>query len=317
MTCETATELLPWLLNGTLAAGERDEVWDHLKTCESCRRGLAETREAWSVFAQHLPSQNLVALAWGEPPSEAVEEHLASCAGCAAELELVRMSRRLEEEDNIAVFPAARPRPAVMPWSRRAAVAAGLTAVVAASGWMYEARQSRDLSQQLAQTGAPIPAPAAPQAQPPAGETSMREQVARLEGQVKQLLGLQQQNERQVAAAQAQVAQLEKERELLARPHAAAMVDLGSGDVVREGGAGEEKTLRRDQFNTLLMPARDGEAGRAEIVDGAGKVVWQANRLPVTQGYHSLVLPPGSLPPGRYTLRLAGRDERWNFQIAP
>jgi Putative zinc-finger len=319
MTCETAIELLPWLLNGTLATEEHDEAWHHLKTCESCRQSLAETREAWSVFAQHLPSQNLVALAWGEAPSEAVEEHLASCARCAAELELARMSRRLEEEDNIALFPAPKPRPAMAPWSRRFAVAAGLAAVVAASGWIYETRQASDLSERLARVETPTAA--GPRQQQPAGETSsMREQVARLEGQVKQLLGLQQENEKQAAAAQAQVAQLEKEREVLAGPHAGAIVDLGSGDVVRAGETPEERTLHGNQYVTLLLPAREDGASaerRAEITDKSGKVVWQAGRLPVTQGYHALVLPPGSLPPGRYTLRLSGREESWTFQIVP
>jgi Putative zinc-finger len=320
MTCDHAIELLPWLLNGSLAAGERDEVWHHLETCERCRQTLAETREAWSVFAQHLPSQDLVALAWGEAPSEAVEEHLASCPRCAAELELARMSRRLEEEDNIVLFPAAKPRPAAAPsWSRRVAVAAGLAAVVAASGWIYEARQASGLSERLARRE--TPAPAAPRQQPSGESSALRDQVGRLEGQVKQLLGLQQENEKQVAAAQDQIAQLERERALLARPQATAMIDLGSGDVVREGGAAAaEKTLKVDQFVTLLLPARDdGTSGerRAEIVDSSGKVVWQAAKLPVTQDYVSLVLPPHSLPQGHYTLLLSGRPERWIFQVVP
>lgn len=313
MTCETAIELLPWLLNGTLATEEHDEVWHHLKTCESCRRSLAETRETWSVFAQHLPSQNLVELAWGETPSEAVEEHLASCARCAAELELARMSRRLEEEDNIAPFPAPKPRPAVSPWSRRLAAAAGLAAVVAASGWIYEAQQANDLSTRLARAQSPV-APAAR----PAGETPLKEQVAALVDRLGRLQDLQQETEKKAADTQAQVAQLEKERALLAGPQASAILDLGSGDVVRDSGTVEEKILHRDQYNTLLLSPKDGGAGRAEIVNGADKVVWQASRLPVTQeGYVSLVLPPGSLPPGHYTLRISGRDERWPFQIVP
>jgi putative zinc finger protein len=318
MTCDHAIELLPWLLNGSLAAEEREEVWHHLETCERCRQTLAETREAWSVFAQHLPSQNLVALAWGETPFEAVEEHLASCPRCAAELELTRMSRRLEEEDNIALFPAAKSRQTsrVMPWSRRVAVAAGLAAVVAASGWLYEARQASDLSEQLARIS--ITAPVGSQQQPASETSSLREQVTQLEGQVKQLLGLQQENDKQVAAAQAQIAQLEKERGLLARPQATSMVDLGAGDVVR--GESAEKTLQGGRYVTLLLPAReDGTSGerRAEIVNSSGKVVWQTSQLPVTQGYYSLVLPPHSLPPGRYNLRLSGRQESWTFQIVP
>ena len=315
MTCETAIELLPWLLNGTLATEEHDEVWHHLKTCESCRRSLAETREAWSVFAQHLPSQNLVALAWGETPSAAVEEHLASCARCAAELELAQMSRRLEEEENIAVFPAAKPRPAVSPWSRRFAAAAGLAAVVAASGWIFEVRQANELSTRLARAQSPA-APAAGQKE----ETPLKEQVAALVDRLGRLQDLQQETEQKAADTQAQVAQLEKEREILAGPHAGAIVDLGSGDVVRAGEAPEERTLHGDQYVTLFLPAReDGTSGnrRAEITDKSGKVVWQASRLPVTQGYYSLVLPPGSLPPGHYTLRVSGREESWSFQIVP
>src|SRR4051812_22598037 len=107
MTCDQAIELLPWYLNGTLESGELAEVRQHLETCERCRAALAETGQAWSVFTQHVPAQDLVALAWGEDPSLAAEEHLAACAECAAELEMARMSRRLEEEDNVAVFPVA------------------------------------------------------------------------------------------------------------------------------------------------------------------------------------------------------------------
>jgi hypothetical protein len=160
MTCDQAIELLPWYLNGTLDAGEREEVRQHVATCEHCRQALAETRQAWTVFDQHIPSQDLVALAWGQPPSgidpTAAEEHLASCAQCAAELEMARMSRRLEEEDNVALFPVAKPRPvtgaAPRSW-RAAALAAGLATLVAAGGWFHAARPGGD---QLAQVKAPV-----------------------------------------------------------------------------------------------------------------------------------------------------------------
>jgi hypothetical protein len=320
MTCDHAIELLPWLLNGSLEAAERGEAWHHLETCESCRRALTETREAWSTFAQHLPSQDLVALAWGEAPSEAAEEHLASCARCAAELELARMSRRLEEADNIVPFPAARPRPAAgaVPWSRRLAVAAGLAAVVAASGWWHEARQANDFAAKLARAAAPPPAAAGTPARQPAGETpSTRERLAELEKKMEGLLGLQQETEKQMEAAQAQVARLEKEHERLAAPQASPMVDLGSGDVVRGETAGKTE-VQGDRFNTLLVPARAGAASAehgVEIENAAGKVVWRQDQAPVTQGYYAIVLPPGSLPRGRYTLRLSGHSESWTFQV--
>jgi putative zinc finger protein len=314
MTCDSAIELFPWLLNGTLATGERDEVWQHLETCKRCRLALAETRDAWSLFAQHLPSQDVVALAWGETPSEAVEEHLASCPQCAAELELARMSRRLEQDDNVALFPAAKPRPAAgaapRTW-RAAAVAAGLAAVVAATGWIYESRQASDLSARLARAEAPE-APAAR----PAGETPTQEEGALAE--LDRLRALQQENEKKAADAAAQVARLERDFGALVRPQAGGMVDLGSGDVVRAGAPETpEKTVKGDQFVTLLLPARGARPGerQAEIVDASGKVVRRLSGLPVTQEFHSIVLPPGSLPPGSYTLRISGREESWAFRV--
>jgi anti-sigma factor RsiW len=156
MTCEQAIEILPWYLNGTLEAKEKEEVRHHLATCETCRRALAETREAWRTFDQHLPSEALVALAWGEAPAgidpALAERHLAACPQCAAELELARTSRHLEEDNRIALFPA---KPAAAPsreirrdgedgetrtW-RHAALAASLAAMVSFGGWIYTAVQ--------------------------------------------------------------------------------------------------------------------------------------------------------------------------------
>jgi hypothetical protein len=321
MTCDQSIELLPWLLNGTLEAEELAEVRRHLATCDRCREALAETQRAGALFSQHIPGPDLVSLAWGERPSgidpALAESHLASCPQCAAELELVRMSRRLEEEDNVAVFPAARPRTgaAEAPRTWRAwAVAASLLALVASSGWIYTAVQATDPAR-VARVETPVPAPAAPQA---AGgdDAALRQQIARMEGDMKRLMGLQQENEKKMADAQGQVAQLEKERETFARPQATAMVDLGSGDVVRSTG---EKTpkVSADRYATLFLPARDEAEHRAEVVNGAGKVVWQANRLPVAEGTYALSLPPHSLPPGRYTLTISGREERWTFEVAP
>jgi hypothetical protein len=323
MTCDQSIELLPWLLNGTLEAEELAEVRRHLATCDRCREALAETQRTGALFSQHIPGPDLVSLAWGERPSgidpALAESHLASCPQCAAELELVRMSRRLEEEDNVAVFPAAKLRTgaaeAPRTW-RVTAVAASLLALVASSGWVYTVVQAADPAR-MAQTEAPaqVPAPAAPQA--PGGEAaSLKQQIARMEGDMRRLMGLQQENEKKVASAQGQVAQLEKERETFARPQATAMVDLGSGYVVRSEGEKFPK-VSAGRYATLFLPARDEAEHRAEVVNGAGKVVWQANRLPVAEGTYALSLPPHSLPPGRYTLTISGREERWTFEVVP
>ena len=133
MTCDQAIELLPWLLNGTLEDQERNEVRRHLESCESCQHALAETREAGRVFDQHIPTAAMIALAWGEDlpdlDRDTVERHLASCPQCSAELELTRTSRRLEEADNLAIFPSARftePVRTAGRW-RLSAMAAGMT----------------------------------------------------------------------------------------------------------------------------------------------------------------------------------------------
>ncbi|HKI06480.1 MAG TPA: zf-HC2 domain-containing protein [Thermoanaerobaculia bacterium] len=324
MTCDQAIELLPWLLNGTLEAEERAEVRRHLQTCERCREALAETRMAGAMFSQHIPSQDMVALAWGETPSgidaAAAEAHLASCPQCAAELELARMSRRLEEEANVAVFPAARPRTGAVeaPRTWRAmAVAASLLALVASSGWIYTAVQATDPAgiARAEQPAAPATVPVAPQA--PSGEaSSLRQKIAQMEGDMRRLIGLQQENDKKVADAQAQVAQLEKEREILARPQPADPVLFN--EVVRDSEGGKETVVRADVYSALLLPARGATGKRsAEILDESGKVVFRVDGLTDKLEYYSLALPPRALRPGRYTVRISGQDEARAFQVVP
>ena len=146
MICDQAIERLPWLLNGSLEPAEREEVQGHLTTCAACREALAETREAWKIFGQHLPSETLVAMAYGEAPegidSALAERHLASCPECAAELELARVSRSLE---NVVPFPVRPDRDTGREsrvW-RNTALAASLAGLVAFTGWFQAAQRSR------------------------------------------------------------------------------------------------------------------------------------------------------------------------------
>jgi hypothetical protein len=166
MNCDLAAELLPWLLNGTLEAGERRELIEHLRGCDACRAALADTRVAWDLFDWHPPAAALVAYAGaaeaggsgatvgaaeagerGAPAasgdatadSGAIEEHLAGCPKCAAELELVRTSRLLAdpaEDGRIAILPAPRAQAAgqqELPAPAAAASAAAATTAPAAS----------------------------------------------------------------------------------------------------------------------------------------------------------------------------------------
>src|SRR5579864_2810180 len=142
MNCDLAAELLPWLVNGTLEAGERRELIAHLRGCGACRAALADTQVAFDLFDWHPPAAALVAyVAAGEglaPAGDAaMAEHLASCPKCAAELELVRTSRLLAdpaEDGRIAILPAPREEVARRPGAAAPAAAAIAAAAVARPG---------------------------------------------------------------------------------------------------------------------------------------------------------------------------------------
>lgn len=70
----TTGELLPWYLNGTLAADERQRIEAHLAQCLRCRRELESQRELQAVLA-------------GDEPERAVERALERAHARIDELE--------------------------------------------------------------------------------------------------------------------------------------------------------------------------------------------------------------------------------------
>lgn len=70
----TTGELLPWYLNGTLAADERQRIEAHLAQCLRCRRELELQRELQAVLA-------------GDEPERAVERALERAHARIDELE--------------------------------------------------------------------------------------------------------------------------------------------------------------------------------------------------------------------------------------
>jgi anti-sigma factor RsiW len=314
MTCDQAIELLPWYLNGTLESGELAEVRQHLETCESCRAALAETGQAWTVFAQHIPAPDMVALAWGERPTgiapAAAEEHLASCAECAAELELARLSRRLEEEGNVVVFqgasPAARPQTApsraYRGW-RAAALAASLAAVVAAGGWFQTARQPQQaVVRPVAPPVASQPAAAPPPA--PADSNADRE-LAALRQQVKELSDSAGGLQSQVRKSQEQIARLTAEPAL--SPY------ISPTDVVRGKEDTAELAVVPAGASIALLPLRatHPETGAHEhhevvILSASGATLKTKPVQRDPNGSYLLALLQGELKPGDYTLQVYG-----------
>lgn len=325
MNCETAIELLPWYLNGTLGETEQRDVREHLAGCERCRQALAETKMAWRIYDQHLPTETLVALAWGEEPEgidpDVAERHLQSCPQCSSELELVRTSRALEEEDGgrVALFPGARPKTETSAYPvrpagrwRSAALAAGLAGMVAAGGWLWSANQVQTLEDRLAESAEtgrpaePVPIPVTPAPAPPTAGSPDANRVAELEAQVEQM---RQQAERMGE----QLDRLASSVPAAPAPQINAWIDsLPPGDVVR-GVAGDAKEIPAGGYASLMLTPSHRETHqdhRLEIVDEAGKVVWSADGLRRTsQGDFSVTLPPGALKPGAYTIRVSAQED--------
>jgi hypothetical protein len=316
MNCDDAIEFLPWLLNGTLAAGERDEVRRHLATCESCRAALNDTREAWTLFGQHLPSDALVALAYGETPAgvdpEVAEHHLAACPECAAELELARTSRHLEEDGKIAVFPGVRARQEKSvgrdrSW-RAAAVAAGITSLVALGGWNHEFRVADHLSDRLAR--ASRVEESRPASAPPAipGATSPSPEEAQLRSQLQASAERQDELAKNLEATNGKLASIEEKASTLLKPEVNPWSDsvAGSSDVVRDGKKAEAQVLPGSRTTVPILGADSANAVRdVEILDSHGGVLWSGSGLRSTEGQeYRLSIPPGFLKPGKYTIQL-------------
>jgi anti-sigma factor RsiW len=169
---ERTLELLPWLVNGTLEGDERREVEAHLASCPECRSELAATRRAFEVYAAHLPAAALTAYvadpgapSWevdGRPLERGlVEAHLAACAACRDEVEMLRAGLAAVDVDGAAA-PASRsvlpfaprrspaPRRTAPAWLPAALAASLLLAVLSGGGW-YRSHQQLDVLRTAAQ----------------------------------------------------------------------------------------------------------------------------------------------------------------------
>jgi hypothetical protein len=310
MHCDEAIERLPWLLNGTLEPEEREQVRAHLAGCPACRQAWDDTRLAWEVFDQHLPPQVLLALASDQRAEGAsgidrglAERHLAECPRCAAEVEMVRASRALLENEGVAVLA---PRRAAPPRSwRNAALAAGLAGLVAATGWYGSSREVRSLESRLAETGRPAPPAPAPA---PAGGA---DRAAALEQENRRLREANVALSREGEEAAEQIARLQE-----APPPAAALntpiVDLYTDTTVRgEGGepANQVAVPRGAELVQLILNARSETAAtEVELADASGRVVWKGTGLVRSPDQNYTVTLGRRLlqPPGSYTLTLYG-----------
>ena len=301
MDCTTATDLLPWLINGSLDASEREGVLAHLEGCPACRGELESTVLTWAVHGQHVPTGLLVAHAMGEPlPAEAartVEEHLAHCGQCAAEAELVAQAERVARTATIGATPSA---PAKAPtaatlattrgpgFRRYGALAAALVAGVGVAGWLWSWNALR-------------------------GE---RREVARLEGQAALAERRAEQDGARIAGLRDAVAALEAER---GRPRLnPPVVELvpAAPRLRGETPAPEPVRLPADAPSATLVliseVGGDFDEIALEIRDPRGEVRWRGEGLERRGGSYTVELPTELLAGGPVRLVVLGRrGARW------
>lgn len=309
MDCQHVTEILPWLMNGSLDAAELEAARAHLAGCEQCRRELQETAFAGAVFQQHAPEEALVDYAFNRPSPdydrEMIERHLAECEQCAAELEMLEESRRLlDAEDNVIAFkPKSRAkaniseaalmrRPARL-WAY-GAIAASVIGFVALTGWWWNWRQARDLNER---------------------QIAMSRRVAGLEAENQQLRQAQPQSASQLEQANREIASLKSQVEELSSPQ----INIPVLEVLPQ-----EMTERgeRERVNQLQIPrgaraitlilnsqsAVESKSYSLEILDARrGAVLSQQGLVRHSTGDYTINISTELLPPGIYTFNVYGQ----------
>lgn len=151
MDCRQATELLPWLINGSLRSTESVELHQHLRSCEDCQGELRATVEAGFLSSCHVPSFALAEYSMGLDPKDLsrdeISAHLEICSECREDLELISdQNDEVSYRNNIETFvPKRRNVPTAPGRPSRAAslrsmfpIAAMLTlAVLGSLAWTF------------------------------------------------------------------------------------------------------------------------------------------------------------------------------------
>jgi hypothetical protein len=290
---------------------------------------------AWSVYQQHLPAEAFVNLAYDRPIIAAERDlfgrHLSNCADCAEQLDMVRKSKRLEEEPEREETPSrhAIAATARAPWWQRApawrysALAATLLLFIAAAGWLRSWRQAEHMgANRAAQAQALRERLAGLEAE----NERLRQTEAQLNQQQRQSAEELAQLRSQIKEAQARIQQQQEEanRELAqaqqasARGAAAPQINVLALDVYpvgmtqRDAGSGGNELIipRNVRAVTLILNSQASSEFQSygiEIVSERGKVVWRAHGLlrNSTNDY-TISVAANYLAPGRYRIVIYG-----------
>ncbi len=316
MNCDEVVQRLPWFLNGSLPAQEQSEIRSHLASCAACRAALGETRIGFRIFSAHVPAEALVDYAWDRTPegidSGLIDRHLEECPECAAELELIRTSRRLAEEPEVALLqPRARQLAAAAPprflraW-QASALAAALGGVVAITGWVHSESRRGALDEQVTAARQEV-------VEAQKGLESLTAQVGRLR--------------EQAAAPKPVVVAITPSIETRPRYGTGNVEIVALGGDVTRGAEGEGPPVLssgRESALLLILGDSKGEpaAYRVEVRRGKISVISESARFDPNNGGVLFQINPSSLGKGRYEVVLfaveGGRTaevERSRFEI--
>lgn len=307
MDHERATTLVPWLLNGSLASDEREQLLLHLRECEDCHAELGDTAATWEVFATHIPSDDLVAWAAGDTVAhpEVVAHHLEVCASCRDDLELLRSDLALEP---LAWRKLRRTTPSrgATSW-RRAAMALAAVAVLAITttavlGWRMVSID-RHAAVQERQLVADVSAVTAERDNLVGTNADLRERVEDLGARLQELAS--------------------------PRLNIPVMELLPRGLVTRGTSSSTVETIPAGvEVVTLLLAAHDLRPvqERALEVRGEGdEILWRGSDLRLSDMRdYTVQLPVDQLPPGNLELRVLGRTgsgwielDRYRLRLPP
>jgi hypothetical protein len=289
MDCRDVAERLPWYLNGTLPAAERDPLQAHVEGCDQCREELSQTRRLRALLGAHPPSDAIVAFAAEETVegqgADARRAHFAMCAECQEELALARESARAVENPPAVSAPATGPRAA---WSARTAAAA---AAILVSGILV----GHLMPQRATSDGGQIAALVA--------------ENARLRGDAARAGALQNRLDEALAPQKnvAVVQLLPQRGAFRGTPGAPGSAPRGDGHLtLTRGGPYAVVSL-------IYESAPRWDDYRVEIADPAATVVWRADGLVrQPEGDFTVLVPTASLKDGSHELHLCGRrGESW------
>jgi hypothetical protein len=301
MDCNRISELLPWLVNGSLPEPETSLVKEHLARCAKCKQSLNDVKFMLAATQTHVPIEILIDYASERALKNydpiLFEKHLAVCDECNEQLKLASESFDSIETAKVISFAEAKEKrkaAVVVPVSatslfwKYAAIAACLLFMFTLGYLIYSLQAMRNLqSEQIAQT----------------------ERINTLENETKrkgeEYGKNQNESQKEIKSLKNKVAEkekelAEKERELERKSQTASQpttqsntqqaqanvvaMDVFPSSVLRSDSANRNVLAipRNAQSVTMILNSQSSSGASRyaiELVDSSGRVVWRNNNM--------------------------------------